>query len=155
MSGICGWCQIPLAAKADKTVADHIIPASRGGPDTRWNRQLLHWSCNAEKGDRLTAEARNLAAQHNITLYEPRGPRVALRTENFKYNQVAASVRRSISGGKLAPGASVPSARQLAQEHGVSLEVCRKALRLLAADEVIVKISAGLPFYVAEHQAGE
>jgi len=75
-----------------------------------------------------------------------------MRVEDFKYRQVAAAVKRAIETGELRPGDAVPSARQLAQEHGVSVEVGRKALRLLLADGLIVRVSAGLPFYVAEQE---
>src|SRR5262245_26619889 len=37
-------CPDPLAA-----VADHIIPRSRGGPDTPGNLQIAHFRCNALK----------------------------------------------------------------------------------------------------------
>ena len=74
------------------------------------------------------------------------------RVEDFAYRRVAAAVRDAIACGDLAPGDAVPSAKTLAQEHEVALETARKALRLLAAEGVIVKVSAGLPFYVAERK---
>src|ERR1022692_310989 len=58
----CGWCGLLLLAgigdltgidqvlSADPGVVhiDHIVPASRGGPDARWNLQVLHPLCNSE-----------------------------------------------------------------------------------------------------------
>ena len=35
--------------------ADHIIPISKGGPDTPANLQAAHMACNAAKGDHLAA----------------------------------------------------------------------------------------------------
>ncbi len=74
------------------------------------------------------------------------------RVEDFRYRQIAAAIRDAITRGDLAPGDAVPSAKTLAQEHGVALETARKALRLLAAEGVIVRVSPGLPFYVAERK---
>jgi 5-methylcytosine-specific restriction endonuclease McrA len=33
--------------------ADHVVPISRGGPDTTANLQAAHMACNSAKGDRL------------------------------------------------------------------------------------------------------
>jgi hypothetical protein len=69
---ICPWCRLPLPDDLAYTTAlDHIIPRSRGGPDRRWNQQLLHLQCNREKGNKLTAAAEELAAKHGIVLHEP------------------------------------------------------------------------------------
>jgi DNA-binding GntR family transcriptional regulator len=72
----------------------------------------------------------------------------SVRVEEFKYRQVAEAVRDAIGRGELTPGDAVPSAKTLSQEHGTSLETSRKALRLLAKEGLIVRVSAGLPFYV-------
>jgi GntR family transcriptional regulator len=72
-----------------------------------------------------------------------------MRVEDFRYRQVAQAVRDAIARGELRSGDPVPSARTLSQEHGVSVETARKSLRLLASEGVIVRVSAGLPFYVA------
>lgn len=54
---ICGLCEEPV----DMTLSgrnlrgptiDHIIPISKGGPDTRVNVQLAHLRCNIIKGNR-------------------------------------------------------------------------------------------------------
>lgn len=56
-NGVCALCGHDGAI-----VADHIIPLSKGGPDTRDNLQAAHGQvpcetcgrkCNAEKGSRL------------------------------------------------------------------------------------------------------
>ena len=70
--------------------------------------------------------------------------------EEFAYRKIAADLRGQIDCGDLASGDPVPSARQLSQEYGVAMETSRKALRLLVADGVIVQVSKGLPFYVAD-----
>jgi DNA-binding GntR family transcriptional regulator len=72
----------------------------------------------------------------------------SVRVEDFKYRQVAAAVRDAIASGQLTPGDAVPSAKTLAQRHETSLETSRKALRLLASEGLIVRVSPGLPFYV-------
>jgi DNA-binding GntR family transcriptional regulator len=72
------------------------------------------------------------------------------RLEDFAYRRIAQAVREAIAQGQLTPGDPVPSAKTLSQEHGVALETARKALRLLLDDEVIVRVSPGLPFYVAD-----
>lgn len=55
-----------------------------------------------------------------------------------KYARVAASVRARIEDGTLPPGALVPSGAALARESGYSLLTCRRALRVLVADGVLV-----------------
>jgi DNA-binding GntR family transcriptional regulator len=70
------------------------------------------------------------------------------RVEDFAYRQVAQAVRDAIQRGELRPGDPVPSAKTLSQEHGVSVETARKALRLVASEGLIVRVSPGLPFYV-------
>lgn len=56
----CRWCyqevdfDQPVGSKWRASV-DHIIPWSRGGPNTAENLQLLHRVCNAEKGVRMPA----------------------------------------------------------------------------------------------------
>lgn len=72
------------------------------------------------------------------------------RLEDFRYRQIAAAVREQIARRELTPGDPVPSAKTLSQENGVALETARKALRLLLDEEVIVRVSPGLPFYVAD-----
>jgi len=72
----------------------------------------------------------------------------SVRLEDFRYRQVASALRDAIASGELHSGDAVPSAKTLSQDHGVSMETARKALRLLASEGVIVRVSAGLPFYV-------
>jgi 5-methylcytosine-specific restriction endonuclease McrA len=61
---LCPWCGGGLPADLADTHQDHVWPLARGGPDEDWNLQLVHGRCNHIKGDRLTAEAIALAAQH-------------------------------------------------------------------------------------------
>jgi len=69
--GICPWCRHALPDELAYTTAiDHVIPQCRGGPDKRWNHQLLHLKCNREKGKKLTPAAIELAAEHGIVLRE-------------------------------------------------------------------------------------
>lgn len=54
------------------------------------------------------------------------------------YQQLAASVRRSISDGGLAPGDPLPPTRDAAAALGVNPETVQRAYRLLADDDVVV-----------------
>jgi DNA-binding transcriptional regulator YhcF (GntR family) len=55
-----------------------------------------------------------------------------------KYRQVVARVRGQIAEGSLRPGAPVPSGAALSRATGFSTLTCRKALRVLIADGVLV-----------------
>jgi 5-methylcytosine-specific restriction endonuclease McrA len=66
---ICPRCTEALDRRDAES--DHIIPVSRGGPNEMWNLQALHWACNQEKGNELTPQAAQLAAEHGIALREP------------------------------------------------------------------------------------
>jgi DNA-binding XRE family transcriptional regulator len=55
-----------------------------------------------------------------------------------KYQRVAAIVRRQVADGLLAPGAPAPSGTALARMTGCSVLTCRRALRTLIADGVLV-----------------
>ena len=55
-----------------------------------------------------------------------------------KYARVAANVRAQIAAGILVPGASAPSGAELARATGYSTLTCRKALRGLIKDGVLV-----------------
>jgi hypothetical protein len=79
--GICLECNMPLPDGLAKTEVDHIIPRARGGPDRAWNRRLVHFACNRNKRFKLTDEARALAAEHDVTLLEPK-PHWYRRNEN-------------------------------------------------------------------------
>jgi GntR family transcriptional regulator len=52
---------------------DHIIPRARGGPNTPWNKQILHAVCNARKGDKMTPQAEALALARGVQVHEPNG----------------------------------------------------------------------------------
>jgi DNA-binding GntR family transcriptional regulator len=78
-----------------------------------------------------------------------------MRVEDFRYRQVAASIRAAIERGELRSGDAVPSAKQISQGallpegmEAVSIETARKALRVLVSEGIIYRESAGLPFYV-------
>jgi DNA-binding transcriptional regulator YhcF (GntR family) len=55
-----------------------------------------------------------------------------------KYARVAAAVRRQIADGTLRPGQPVPSGAALSRVTGYSTLTCRRALRVLVADGVLV-----------------
>ncbi len=46
----CGWCGEGL--RGDISL-DHIVPLSKGGPHTHDNFQLVHKSCNSQKGAKV------------------------------------------------------------------------------------------------------
>ncbi|MGW1838586.1 GntR family transcriptional regulator [Streptomyces sp. NPDC002067] len=53
------------------------------------------------------------------------------------YLRIAATLRRRIESGELAPGDRVPATRRLAQEHGVALATATKALAVLRQEGLI------------------
>jgi DNA-binding transcriptional regulator YhcF (GntR family) len=55
-----------------------------------------------------------------------------------KYLRVAAAIRRQIADGALRPGQPAPSGAELSRAFGFSTLTCRKALRALIADGVLV-----------------
>jgi hypothetical protein len=55
-----------------------------------------------------------------------------------KYARVAAAIRRQIADGTLRPGQPAPSGAELARATGFSTLTCRKALRALIADGILV-----------------
>ena len=55
-----------------------------------------------------------------------------------KYLLVAASVRAQIEDGALLPGELVPSGAALARKTGYSVLTCRRALRVLIVEGVLV-----------------
>lgn len=64
----CPWCGDCLPDSPRGTAIDHIIPRVYGGPHRRWNLQLLHKECNSAKGEKITAEALELADAHGVTI---------------------------------------------------------------------------------------
>jgi GntR family transcriptional regulator/MocR family aminotransferase len=55
-----------------------------------------------------------------------------------RYEQVAAIVRVQIADGTLPPGAPTPSGAALSRMTGYSVHTCRRALRALVTDGVLV-----------------
>lgn len=49
--GICYLCELPVPVGAEHL--DHVIPISRGGPDTAANVRVTHALCNLRKHARL------------------------------------------------------------------------------------------------------
>lgn len=56
---VCQLCNQPVnpdtTVLREKPTIDHIMPLSKGGPDTLSNVQLAHWSCNMRKGVKIVA----------------------------------------------------------------------------------------------------
>jgi hypothetical protein len=55
-----------------------------------------------------------------------------------KYARVAAAIRRQIADGTLRPGQPAPSGAELSRATGFSTLTCRKGLRTLIADDILV-----------------
>ena len=82
----CPWCGDDLPGSPRGTAVDHIIPRVYGGPHRRWNLQLLHGGCNSAKGEKLTAEALELAGAHGVTVSMDIGQyRAGVRRRAVKY----------------------------------------------------------------------
>ena len=47
--GRCPWCWRPLPEDLASVQTDLIIPVNHGGMDMKWNQQLLHAVCRAER----------------------------------------------------------------------------------------------------------
>jgi DNA-binding GntR family transcriptional regulator len=71
-----------------------------------------------------------------------------LEADPRKYVQLAAQLRHCIEDGTLRPGDPVPSITALAAGRGGwARQTCAKALRILEADGLLVRVS-GLGYYV-------
>jgi len=68
------------------------------------------------------------------------------------YKQLAAILREAIERGDYAPGRPIPSESRLMQEHGLARETVRKAVRVLAAEGLVIVVQ-GRGVYVAERQS--
>ena len=63
------------------------------------------------------------------------------------YRQLAGLIRDEITSGTVGPGQPLPSARTLAQTHGLAVTTVMKALNLLRDEGLIVAVP-GRGFYV-------
>src|ERR1700744_6813370 len=62
---------------------------------------------------------------------------MSVPTEEPAYKRIQSAIRRRIDGGQLKPGNLVPSERELAKIHRVSLMTARHALTELARDGIV------------------
>lgn len=69
------------------------------------------------------------------------------------YRQLVEQVRRLVAGGHMAPGAELPSVREVAQALAVNPMTVSKAYGLLEAEGLLVR-RRGLGMLVAERPAG-
>jgi GntR family transcriptional regulator len=65
------------------------------------------------------------------------------------YRQLAAILRARIEDGEFAPGRPIPSETTLMQQYGLARETCRKAVRVLR-DEGLVIIVQGRGAFVTK-----
>lgn len=65
------------------------------------------------------------------------------------YLQLAAILREAVKRGDYEPGRPIPSESRLMQEHGLSRDTVRKAVRVLV-DEGLVEVVFGRGVYVKE-----
>ncbi len=63
---------------------------------------------------------------------------INVNSEKPLYTQIYESILLGIATGELAPGASLPSVRQLGGELGVNLHTVNKSYRLLAQDGFVI-----------------
>ena len=70
------------------------------------------------------------------------------------YRQLVEQVRRMVASGQLAPGAELPSVRELALEHTVHPMTISKAYSLLEAEGLLER-NRGKPMTVVEPQRGQ
>jgi GntR family transcriptional regulator len=69
------------------------------------------------------------------------------------YRQLMEQIRRLVAGGQLAPGAELPSVRELALEHAVNPMTISKAYALLEAEGLLER-NRGKPMTVAAGAPG-
>jgi GntR family transcriptional regulator len=67
------------------------------------------------------------------------------------YRRLAALLRDQITGGTLAPGAQLPSIRELRQEHGHSRQTVGKAMNILQEEGLIYRVP-GLGYYLTDEK---
>lgn len=70
------------------------------------------------------------------------------------WRRVAEDLRDKITSGEYPPGARLPSAVGLHQEHGIAVNTARKALKLLVDDGTAIMIP-GMGTYVAGEPTGQ
>jgi AcrR family transcriptional regulator len=73
--------------------------------------------------------------------------------QNTAAQRVAALLRARIRSGELAPGAPVPSARQIVREHGVALATAAKVLGILRRER-LVRVARGVGTLVRGPEGG-
>jgi len=61
-----------------------------------------------------------------------------VRSSELPSERVAADLRRRVQGGEWAPGEQLPSVAQLAQHYSTSRTTVQKAVKMLAAEEILV-----------------
>jgi DNA-binding GntR family transcriptional regulator len=72
---------------------------------------------------------------------------VSPRADARKYVRLAAALRGHILDGTLRPGDSVPSVSILAAEHGWARQTCAKALQMLEAEGLLLRVR-GLGYFI-------
>lgn len=68
-------------------------------------------------------------------------------TDPRAYVKLAASLRKEIADGTLAPGMPTPSITTLSQRYGHARQTCAKALRMLEDEGLLTRVP-GLGYYV-------
>jgi DNA-binding GntR family transcriptional regulator len=65
------------------------------------------------------------------------------------YRAISTALRERIRAGEWLPGEQIPSVRQIAEEHGVSIGTARRALSVLA-DEGLVVVTPSWGAFIPE-----
>ena len=73
--------------------------------------------------------------------------------QNTTSQRIAADLKQKIRSGRIAPGARVPSARELVREHGVALATASKVLAILRK-EGLVRAQPGIGTIVRANERG-
>ena len=72
---------------------------------------------------------------------------IDLDSREYRYDQLAAIIRRRIRSGELAPGRPVPSKKTLVQEYGISTRTVDTAMDILK-EEGLIETRTGKGLYV-------
>lgn len=77
-----------------------------------------------------------------------------LRDDAYRYVQIADLLKDRIAQGLYKAGTPIPSERELVDEFGVSPLTARKAVRILAADGLVVTLPSKGSFVARRDEAG-
>lgn len=129
-----------IAAGVDvRTVAGRL---GHGGGGTTTLRVYSAWVAEADQraADSLAARLPDLYENNwlaNLTEHSSSAAAITVDAQSSPYRQIASDLRGSIRCGALAPGAFVPTVKELGDRYGVASGTAQRALALLREEGLI------------------